>query len=224
MISLIAFFCILAATMAMCGVSAFKTQRDKLLIFVSVKGAAVLSLLIFAITNANLASNMNGSTLFILLALAFQIFSAVISVLPTKNDLFAPLYHSLDMLSAASLAIAGLLLVSLSPFGLPIGFGVGLLTALIVALVKRNFNWKVDITKYGVFIFASSLLAQVVIILLSGLSIANIIFSVGAVVYFAYSILKTFISSENTKFVIIQNILYYLSLIILTASIFLAIY
>lgn len=224
MMSLIAFFCVLGACLTLCGVSAFKVQRDKLLIYVTLKGLAILSILTFAVTCANLASNMQGTTLFILLGISFQIFSAIVSILPTKNDLFAPLYQMLDLGTALCLAFAGLLLTSLSPFGLPIGLGVGIIASLIIILAKKSFNWKVDISKYGCFSFAVALLGQVIVILINSQSIQSIIFGIGSVLFFAYIILKIFFLEENKKVLISKNLLYYLSLLTIVSSIFLYIY
>ena len=224
MISLIAFFCLLIASLAICGVSAFKVQRDKLLLFVTLKGFSLLSLLIFSITCANLVSDMSGTTIFIISALAIQMFSGIISILPTKNDLFAPLYNCLDMLSALCLALAGLLIVPLSPFGLPIGLGVGIIAAIIIGLIKRDFVFKTDFTQYAIFVFATALLGQIIVILLQSISLQTIFFCIGALIFFAYSIFRTFISSDNKKVLIAQNILYYLSYISIITSIFLILF
>ena len=225
MLSLIAFFSVLVAVLAICGVSSFKLERTKLSSFVFLKGIAILSILCLALTASNLASNMKGTTLFILLAIGVQVFSAILASIPTKDDIFKILKLGLDMTTSLFLALAGLLLAPLSSFGLPIGIGVGLIAMLVLTLInKQSFNYKTDLFKYFKFAFACGLLAQVVVILISTISVQTIIFAIGAIIYYSYLIMQMFIGNDKKELVITKNIIYYLSLIILASSIFMGVF
>lgn len=213
----------IAVCLALCLVSALKIQKTKLLSFLSVKGLAILSILVFAIVCSNLASNMDGATLFVIIAIALQVFSAVVSCLPAKDNLFEPLYKALDMATSLCLALAGLLIVPLSPFGLPAGFVVGAIASAMFALFKREFKWNVDLFAYFGFAFATALLGQIVVILISSITLQTILFSAGALVFFVSTLFKTFISSDRKSILITKNILYYISLIAIASSIFLAV-
>lgn len=224
MLRLIVFLCVLTVALIMCGISSFKNEKTKLLSFMCVKGFAILSVFILSITASNLASNMEGTTLFILLALGLQVFSAIVKVLPTKNDMFEPLYKGLDMGSALCLAAAGLLIVPLSPIALPAGFFLGAVACAMYALFNRKFSWKVDLFKYLQTSFAAALLGQIIIILLASITIQTIVFSAGALIHFTYCLFDTFIKKDNISILITKNILFYISLLTFATSIFLIVY
>ena len=225
MLSLIAFFSVMVAVLIVCGVSSFKTERTKLSAYTFLKGLSILSVLVLGLTASNLATNINGSTIFVLLAVAIQIFSAILISIPTKDDLFKPIILGLDMISTLMIGLSGLLLVDLSIFGLPIGFGAGAIAMLIFGLVnKKNFNVKTDLFRYFNFAFACGLLGQIVIIVLNVISIQSIMFAAGAILYFINVSINTFIQSDKRSLLIAKNIFYYLSLILLTSSIFMGVF
>ena len=225
MIKLIVFLCFLAVALIVCGLASFKTEKVKLLELLAVKGLAILSIIILALISSNLTATFSASTMFVILALAIELFSVIVSSLPTKSDLFAPLYMGLDMMTSIMLSVSGLLFVKLSPFGFPIGLGAGLIVMAVYGIIKKkNFNYKTDLFRYLNFSIACGLLGQFVIILLSNVSIQAIMFSIASILYFAYAFFATFITTDKKPILITKNILLHLSLITFAISIFLGMY
>lgn len=213
---------LLLISLVLCGFSCFFFKKEKLATYITLKGGSIAAITILCLTVENLLGikAISGTTTFILIALVLQLFSAISAALPSKTNLFESLYSGLDMGSGLMLALAGLFLITPSPFGLPIGFGVGAITSVIVALALRKFNWKTDIFKYLSLTFGVALLGQVIVILLSTISVQTILFAVAAVLYFVAVIFKLFLNEEVKGIAIAKNIIYYLSLILFVFSIY----
>ena len=217
---------LLAISLTLSGLSSFFFRKDKLPLYIFLKGSAITSIAILGLVIENLlgVNALSGSTTFILIALLLEIFSIIVYSLPSKTNMFAPLYRGLDMCSALMLGLAGLFFIPLSPLGLPIGFGVGIIVAVIVALAIRNFNWQTDIFKYVTLALGIALLGQVILILITTISLQTIFFSVGSVLYVTGMIIKLFFKDINKKLVIARDIIYHIALILIVSSIFVSIF
>ena len=213
---------LLLISLILCGFSAFNFKKESLSLTLAFRGGALTMIAILALALQNLVgvNALSGTTTFISIALVVQIFSEILSSLPTKSNIFAPIYSGLDMLSCAMFALAGLFIVPVSPFGLPIVLGVGIIASVITALAIRDFDWKTDIFKYASLSISVGILAQVVIIFMSTISVQTILFTIGSIIYVASVVIKLFFKDKNAPLSISRDVLYYISLLLMTASIF----
>lgn len=213
---------LLLISFVLCVFSSLITQRDKLVVYISLKGGSVASFVISLLVLENLLGMrvIGGATTFILVALVLQLFSSVVSSLPSKSNMFEPLYSGLDMGSSLMLALSGLFLVSPSAYGLLIGLGAGLIASIIIAVALRKFNWKTDIFRYLTLAFGVALLGQVVMILLETISVQTILFAFASIFYLIASVFKLFTTEEKKRNLYTKNIFYYLSLFLLVLSIY----
>ena len=217
---------LLVIALALCGVSTFNFRKEKLSLYLAIRGGAITMITVLALAIQNLVgiNAISGTTTFIIIALAIQIFSEILSALPTKNNMFEAVYSGLDMASAIMIALASLLIVPVSAYGLPIGFGAGLIISIIVALAIRKFDWRVDLFKYASLSITAAILAQIVIIFMNTISIQTILFAIGCIVYVVSVVLKLFFKDKSNALSISRDILYYLSMLLITSSIFMLIF
>lgn len=217
---------LLVISLTLCGISTAFLKKEKLASYVALKGGSVASIAILGLTVENLLGTnaISGTTTFILIAIVLQIFSAIVATLPSKTNIFEPLYSGLDMGTSLMLSLAGLFLIPLSPLGLPIGLGVGILASVIIALAIRKFNWKTDIFKYSSLALTIGLIGQIILILTQTISVQTILFAIAGIVYLAYTIIKIFVPEKFKGITISKNISYYISLLLFVISIYVVIF
>lgn len=219
--NLIAFLIILFAVVVICGVSACWKSIEKLPSFLALKSISSLSILSLVVLAGNLTSNIGNFALFIILACGVQCVSFLLSLLPVRGNILAPLYQSFDMISYILLCIGGFLMVSPSPFGLPIGFVVGGIIIATYLGITKPYDWKERILPGFVFIFNIALLGQAIVGVIATQALYTIFFLLASVFSCAFSVMNTFFDNDSRAFYICKNALYYITFILFAISIFL---
>lgn len=219
--NLLAFLIVLFAVVIICGVSSCWKSTEKLSSFLALKSISSISLLTLVILSGNLTSNIGNFTLFIMLACGIQCISFLLSCLPVRGNILAPLYQSLDLVSYILLCISGFLMISPSPFGLPIGFGIGAIIMIIYLGVTKPYNWKEKILPAFIFAFNITLLGQAIVGIIAIQVLYTIFFLSASLSSCIFSIMNTFFDNDNHIFYVCKNIFYYLTFILFAISIFL---
>jgi len=219
--NLIAFFCVLGACLVLSCISIFGKGKNNLVFSTTSKGITGVAILGLAILTSNITGLTSGTVSFIMIGLALQLISNIFRTIPTRKNLFALSYWSMDLLSGVCFTAAALLFIELTPIAIAIGFGVGVLTSFIYALASKKLDPKIDFIKYAALAFSFSALAQTIYMLINELSYIKIAFVVGTAFFAIYSIFTAFVTSEKRSVEITRNIFYYLSLVVLAGMSFL---
>lgn len=218
--NLIAFFCVLIACLALSCLTIWGNKNNSWIFSCSSNGLTHICILFLAVLNTCFLENILGFSGFIVTAIAILLFSSILKSIPAREDPFKKLTLLLDLGASICLAFSIFLLIPLNFISMPSGLLVGAVLCLIYSLIKKKFNYKEDIVRFGALAFSFGALSQGLYLVVTSFSIGALIFSFGALIFSSFLTITNIISAGNKKLEMVKKILYYLSLILFASSIF----
>ena len=210
----LSFYLILAVTLILG--TMFVLFNKASMLGLAVKSLAPLSCLMLALVAANLSSSFGGYTLFVCLGLGIIIAVETYAAAQKENQNYTFL-SGLNLVAVLAFVVAGVLLAQINVFALGLGALLGTSVACVVMIFKKLSRLQSTFVCLNI-IAAFAMLGQGVALLMSGMLLPAIIFTVSAVLTFSHLLLKLFGSGKVC--LIITNVLRILSLVAIATSIY----